>query len=267
LRRLRAAAVLTGDEVAARLGWSPSKLSRIETGNSSIAADDLQLLLETYQVSGSLLDRLASLARSARQRGWWDAYGDTLLEGYSTLLALESDAESELSYSQMVVPGILQSEGYARLMARSGGDSAPEEVSRIVTVRLTQQRILTRSNPLKLVAILDEACLRRQVGPPGIMHEQLLHLIEMARLPNITVQIFPFSAGYHRAVIGGFKILHFSEEGSTDVVFIQNMTSDLFIEESADVYKYARAFGELRLLVSEEEESLTLLTQIASETR
>lgn len=264
LRRLRAAATLTGDEVAARLGWSPSKLSRIETGRTAVTVADLRRLLETYRVSGALRDRMVNLGRSADQRGWWDAYDDTLREGYSTLLALEDDAESELSYSQMLIPGLLQTEAYARSVIGIK-NAPPGEIARGVTVRVTQQRVLTKEDPLELVAVLDEACLRRWVGGAAIMNEQLSHLINMARLPNVSLQILLFSAGFHEGLASAFKILHFPEEGATDVVFLENMTSDLFIEDEGDVYSYTRAFSGLRELALDQQESIAALTQIASE--
>ena len=264
LRRLRATATLTGDEVATRLGWSPSKLSRIETGHTAITTEDLQRLLETYQVSGPLYDRLAKLGHVAGQRGWWDAYDDTLSEGYSTLLALENDAESELSYTQMLVPGLLQTEAYAREIMRSL-NMLPGEIARRVTVRLTRQRVLTKDNPLEFVAVLDEACLRRRVGGAAIMAEQISHLISMARLPNITLQLLPFSAGYHEGLITAFRVLHFPEEGATDVVYLENMIGDLYIEHEGDVHHYIHAFAELREHALNQQESITALNQIASE--
>jgi len=263
LRRLRAAATLTGDEVAARLGWSPSKLSRIETGHTAVTAADLRLLLETYQASPVRYERLVKLGRSANQRGWWDAYDDTLREGYSTLLALEDEAESEHSYSQMLIPGLLQTEAYAREVIGSL-DVPPGEIARRVTVRVTGQRVLTKEGPLELVTVLDEACLRRWAGGTAVMTGQIAHLIGIARLPNVTLQVLPFSAGFHEGVNSAFKILHFPEEGATDVVFLENITSDLFIENEGDVYTYTRAFAGLRDLALGQQESIDMLSQIAS---
>lgn len=264
LRRLRASTTLTGDEVATRLGWSPSKLSRIETGHTAITVPDLSRLLDLYQIAGPLRDRLAELGRSASRRGWWDAYDDTLRHEYSTLLALEDDAESEFSYNQLVIPGLLQIEAYAREIS-SFLNVPPGEVNRRVTVRVTRQLVLTKQNPLELVAVLDEACLRRRAVRSSIMSGQLSHLIDMARLPNVTIQVLPFAAGFYEGMAGSFKILHFPEEGATDVVFLENMTSDLFIESESEVFRYVRVFGKLRELALGEEETIALVEQIASQ--
>jgi transcriptional regulator with XRE-family HTH domain len=264
LRRLRAANFLTGDAVAVRLGWSPSKLSRIETGHTAITMPDLQRLLEAYEVSGTLYDRLVKLARAMSQRDWWDKYEDSVSEEYSTLLALEDDAESEFTYTQMVMPGLLQTEAYAREILASPA-IPPGEVARRVTVRLTRQRVLTKDSPLEFVAVLDEACLRRQVGGAAIMAEQLSHIITMARLPNVTLQVMPFSAGYHEGLASAFRILRFPEEGATDVVYSEHMTGSLWIEQEGDVYRYVRAFAGLRELALGERDSIAMLSQIASE--
>jgi transcriptional regulator with XRE-family HTH domain len=266
LRRLRAAATLTGDEVAGRLGWSPSKLSRIETGHTAITAEDLLSLLEMYQVSSPLRDRLVKLARSASQRGWWDAYDDMLREGYSTLLALEDEAKSEFWYGQMLIPGLLQTHRYAREVIGSRDEVwPPGEVARRVTVRATAQRVLTKEEPLELVVVLDEACLWRRVGGAAIMTEQLSHLIDMARLPNVTLQVLRFAAGFHPGLTSAFTILQFPEEGASDVVFLENMTSDLFIEKESDVYRYIRSFAALQRLALGEQESIAVISRIASE--
>jgi transcriptional regulator with XRE-family HTH domain len=264
LRRVRAAAFLTGDEVAARLGWSPSKLSRIETGHTAITMPDLRQLLETYQVSGPLHERLVELGRADSQRGWWDAYDDTLPGEIPTLLALEDEAEAELSYTQIVVPGLLQTEAYATAIMRSL-NIPPGEIARRVSVRLTRQRVLAKDNPIELIAVLDEACLRRQVGGTPVMEEQLSHIITMAELPNVALHVLPFSAGYHEGLASSFTVLHFPEEGAADVVYLEHMTSDLFIEQEGDVYRYIRAFDGLRELALGHQESITSLRQIASE--
>jgi transcriptional regulator with XRE-family HTH domain len=246
LRRLREAATLTGDEVAARLGWSPSKVSRIETGQSAIAAGDLRRLLDLYEVSGSQRDRLIELGRDSQQRGWWDAYGDTLRPEVATLIALEADAESIRWYSPLAVPGLLQTEAYARDLIRSHLLMAPPaRVERRVQVRLTSQGVLSRSDPPQIEVILDEAVIQRVIGGPEVHRAQLLHLIEMAERPQITLQVLPFAAGAHPALTGGFTILKFPELLAADVVYLENMTSDLFVESEAEVYRYGLAFDHL----------------------
>jgi transcriptional regulator with XRE-family HTH domain len=271
LRRLREAATLTGDQAAAALGWSPSKVSRIETGATAVTAGDLQRLLDLYQVTGVLRERLAELARAAREyeRGWWDAYADTLGEGYSTLIALEADAQSERQYDPSLVPGLLQTEAYAEEIIRSALLFAPvippSEVPRRVLVRTTRQRVLTRENPLEYSAVLDEAVLRRGVGSSAVMKEQLSHLVKMTERPNISLQILPFEKGPHPAMTGGFTILTFPETIAPDVVYVENLTSELFMENETEVYRHSLAFNHLRELALQQVESIDLINQVASE--
>lgn len=266
LRRLREAAVLTGDEAAARLGWSPSKISRIENGHSAVKTADLRALLDLYEVAGPPRDRLLELSRSANQRGWWDAYGDTLQEEYSALLALEDAAQSERAYTHSFIPSLLQTEAYAR-QAMNVLDYPPGETARRITVRMTQQRVLTRTGPLEFRVVLDEACIRRWVGPDAVMAGQLRHLAEVVQLPNVTLRVMPFAAGYHEAMTGAFKILHFPEAGATDVVFLENRTSALFVEDEPEVHIYARTFAKLEERSLDPEESITLIRRVAEESR
>jgi transcriptional regulator with XRE-family HTH domain len=265
IRRLREVKMLTGEEAAAELGWSASKVSRIETGRSPVTVGDLRRLLDFYQVPGARRDRLIELARTADQRGWWDAYADTLPEGYSAMIALEADAESELHYQPSLLPGLLQTEAYMAEIVRSSLlVEPPGVVSERVEVRLTRQAVLSRvEDPLELTAVLDEAGLRRQVAGPEVMREQLTHLVEMSARPNITLQVLPFGKGSHPAMAGGFTILRFPGVIESGVVYLDNMTSDIFIESEAEVHHYRLAFDRLRELALPPQQSVTLITEIA----
>jgi transcriptional regulator with XRE-family HTH domain len=264
LRRLRDAARLTGEEAAGRLGWSPSKISRIETGQTPPGAADLRRMLDLYEVSGTQRDQLELLARSADQRGWWDAYTDTLAPEYTALIALEAEAESVRWYAPMVVPGLLQTERYARDVISSGLLIAPPgEVERRVQVKMTRQRVLTRDNPLHMTVVIDEATILRTIGGPEVMREQLAHLIAMAERPNITLQVLPLTAGAHPATTGEFTILTFPDLIAPDVVYLENMTSDLYVEREGDVYRYGLAFDRLRALALSPERSADLITERA----
>jgi transcriptional regulator with XRE-family HTH domain len=266
LRRLREAMGLTGEEVASRLNWSASKVSRIETSRTAVTASDLRTLLDLYQITGSTRDRLAELGRTANQRGWWDAYGETLSYGYSTFLALENDAESERFYGQMLVPGILQTRAYAEeIMRASLLATPPGEVARRVDARMTRQHLLAKEEPLRLTTILDESVLRRQVGGPGIMASQIAHLIEMAALPHLTLQIMPFSRGAHIAMTGSFSLLRFPGPTASYVVYLENMTGELFIESEIESYHYALAFDRLAEFSLSPEESVDFAAQLARE--
>lgn len=258
--------MLTGDEVAARLKWSASKVSRIETGRSAVSAGDLRMLLDLYEATGSARERLTELGRTATQRGWWDAFGDILGSGYSTFLALEDDAESERFYAQMIVPGILQTERYAGEIMREGLLTAPPaEVARRVQARMTRQRLLTRSDPLNLSVILDESALRRRVGGDDVMAGQLAHLIEMAGLPNVTLRVLPFAAGAHIAMDGSFVVLRFPGPVPSYLVYLEHMTGALVIENEGEAYHYALSFDRLRGGALEPEDSISFIAQIAHE--
>ena len=264
LRRLREAATLTGEDVAVRLGWSASKVSRIETAQTPISADDdLQRLLDLYQVTEAERSRLTELGHNASQRGWWDAYGDTFRPEVATLTALEADAESMRWYHPTVLPGLLQTEQYARAVLKAHLFMAPPtRIERRVQARLAGQPILFRDNAPELAVILDEAVILRAIGGPEVQQGQLAHLLEMSRRPKISVQIIPFSAGGHPAMTGGFTILRFP--GSLeDVVYVENMTSDLFVESEEDVHRYGLAFERLRTEALGPEESAAFIAEVA----
>lgn len=261
LRRLRDAATLTGEEAAARLGWSPSKVSRIETGQTAPSPADLRRVLDLYEVTGTQRGRLELLGQSAGQRGWWDAYADTLGPEYTALIALEAEAESVRWYSPMLVPGLLQTERYAREVIRSGLLIAPPgEVERRVQVKMNRQRVLARDIPLLLDVVLDEAAILRPVGDGAVMREQLAHLTRISGQPGVNLQVLPLAAGPHPATTGEFTILGFPDLIAPDVVYLENMTSDLYVEREADVYRYAMAFDRLRAIALGPDDSAALIT-------
>jgi transcriptional regulator with XRE-family HTH domain len=260
LRRLRDAIRLTGEEVAERLGWSPSKVSRIETATTAPSLADLRQLLDVYDVSGTQRERLELLGQNLGQRGWWDAYADTLDSDYAAYIALEDQAASVRWYAAQIVPGLLQSEDYAREIIRSGSWTYPPgEIERRVQVRMNRKRVLTRTDPLSLMVVLDEAVLHHQVGDLMLMRGQLQHLVEMSERPNVDLQVLPNTAGAHPAVQGEFVIVGFPELIATDVVYLENMTSGIYVEREADVFRYSLAFDQLRALALGPEESRALI--------
>jgi len=180
------------------------------------------------------------------------------------VLALENEAESELSYTQALIPGLLQTAAYAQEII-GFPDAPPGEIARKVDVRLTQQSVLTKQDPLELIAVLDEACLRRQVGGAAVMGEQLSHLVDIAQRPGVTLQVLPLTAGFHQGITTTFKIFHFPEEGAADVVYLETMTRDLFFEDEGEVYRYLRTFAGLRELALSQAESIAFLSQIAEQ--
>ncbi len=265
LRRLRDGARLTGEEVAERLGWSPSKVSRIETATTAPSPADLRQLLDLYEVTGTQRERLELLSQNAGQRGWWDAYADTLDSDYAALIALEDQAATLRSYAAQIVPGLVQTEDYAREIVRSGSWTYPPgEIERRVQVRMNRQRVLTRAEPLNWAAVIDEAVLHHRVGPPEVMRQQLKHLVEMSTRPNVEVQVLPNTAGAHPAVYGGFVIIGFPELIATDVVYLENLTSSIYVERETEVFRYSLAFDQLRTLSLDAEESRASIEQQAA---
>ncbi len=267
IRRLREVRMLTGEEVASQLSWSASKISRIETGRSPVTVSDLRRLLDFYRVPASRHARLIELARTAEQRGWWDVYADALKEGYSAMIELEAIAGSMRQYDPSLMPGLLQTQAYMEEIVRSSLlVDPPGVVPQRVEVRLTRQAVLTRKeDPLELTAVLDEAALRRQVGGPEVMREQLLRLVEMAVRPNVGLQVLPFSQGSHPAMSGGFTILRFPGAIESGVVYLENRTSDIFVEHDAEVHDYNLAFDRLRELALGQEQSIALINEIANQ--
>jgi transcriptional regulator with XRE-family HTH domain len=266
LRRRREAALMTGEEAAAQLGWSASKVSRIETGQA-VGAEDLGRLLDLYQVTGFDRDALSHLARSVEEhrRGWWDAYTDTLGHGYAEMIKLEAGAKTERQYVPTLVPGLLQTPAYATEIIRTSLLDAPEEAIRQrVLVRTRRQHELSKDDPLELAVVIDEAVLRRQVGGPALMKEQLSHLVEMAALPNITLQVLLFTNGPHPGITTAFFILQSPGVIATEVVYQEYLTGELFIWDPNEIVHYSRTFDRLREISLEPDESVALIARTAS---
>src|SRR6266705_3585670 len=201
LRRLREAARLTCEEVADHLECSASKISRVETGRVSVSPRDVRDMLELYGVPPQQRESLVQLARDSRQKGWWHAYSDTMQPQFVTYVGLESAASEIRIYEVSLIPELLQTEDYARAVIRSGMMNSPaEDVERRVALRMARQPAITRDDPPKVWAVLDEAALRRRVGGAGLMRLQLEHLLAQATLPNVAVQVIPFGGGAHPAM-------------------------------------------------------------------
>jgi transcriptional regulator with XRE-family HTH domain len=263
LRRRRESAGVTIDGVAERLECSASKISRIETGHTSATPRDVRDMLEIYGVVGPESDELVQIAREARQKGWWHPYSTVLTGAY---VGLEAAADSVRAYEQQVIPGILQTDEYARAMIKAARpDITADEVDRRVRVRLGRQSLLKQDDPIDLWVVLDEAVVSRPVGGDAVMRAQLERLVDAADLPNVTLQILPFDAGAHAGMDGTFAILDFPEPSDPDVVYAENATGGLFLEKGDELRKYVFIFDHIRAAALGPEESVAYLSKLIKE--
>jgi transcriptional regulator with XRE-family HTH domain len=266
LRRLREVARLTCEEVADHLECSASKISRVETGRVSVSPRDVRDMLELYGVPAAQRESLVQLARDSRQKGWWHAYSDTMQPQMATYIGLESAASEIRIYEVSLIPGLLQTEDYARAVIRAGMVNSPaEDIERRVSLLMARQPAVVREDPPKVWAVLDEAALRRRVGGAGLMRLQLEHLLAQAALPNVAVQVIPFGGGAHPAMGRPFIILVFPERVDTDVVYLEDLTSALYLEDVAEVDRYNVFFNHLRATALSFDDSAALITSVLKE--
>ncbi|MEE4543821.1 helix-turn-helix transcriptional regulator [Streptomyces sp. V4-01] len=264
LRRLRDLAGLTSGEAAGHAGWHQSKVSRIETGRSTVTAQDVTLLLDLYGVRDrALRDLLATLAGRGSSRGWWHDFRDVLPVEYRDFISLETGATRARSLENSVVPGLLQTPQYARALTRDVMPQLDEPaVAALVDVRTARQAVLRQDPPLELWAVLDEAVLRRGVGGSEVMDDQLRRLQEAAELPHVHVQVLPFSAGGHMGVTNSFVIFSFPRIADLDVVVVDHLTSSLYVDRKEDVAAYTAAFTRSRTRALPREESAAKIAEI-----
>ena len=263
LRRLREAAGTTIDHVAERMECSASKVSRIETGQSGVSSRDIRKILAAYQVEGSKADELVEMAREAKQRGWWQLYGTVLTGAY---VGMEQAATALHSFEPLVIPGLLQTEEYARAMVLAGWPTAStEEVEQRIRVRMKRQSLLNQDDPLRLSIVLDEAALRRPVGGIDVMRRQLARLMEAGELPHVTLQVLPLAAGAHGGMDGAFTILLFDELANQNLVFAANGAGGLFLEKDEELDRYAAIFDGLRNEALSPAQSAKMIATLAKE--
>jgi hypothetical protein len=266
LRRFREAARLTCEEVAEHLECSASKISRIETGRVSVAPRDVRDMLELYGASGQQRDSLVQLARESRQKGWWHAYSDAIQPRFATYIGLESAASEIRIYEVALIPALLQTVDYARAVITAGSVGADGEAAeRTLAVLMARQPLLTGDDPPRLWAVLDEAALRRRVGGSGLMRLQLEHLLALSSLANVALQVLPFGAGAHPAMGRPFVILAFPQRADPDVVYLEDLTSALYVEDVDEVDRYNEFFNHLRATALSFADSTALITSILKE--
>jgi transcriptional regulator with XRE-family HTH domain len=268
LRRLREAAGIPADKAGYEIRASRSKLSRMETGRVGLKLRDIEDLLTLYGVvDEEQRANVLALARRSREPEWWTQYTDILPGWFETYLGLESAASVIRTFETQFVPGLFQTEEYARAVTRLGHQTAPtEEIERRVGLRLKRQEVLARPQPPRIWAVMDEAVLRRPIGGTAVMGAQLRRLVEAAQLPGVTLQVVPFAQGGHAAASGSFSILRFAERDLPDVVYIEQLTSAVYLDQRADVEHYLEVADQLSGEALTPVDAIRLIEQIDYET-
>ncbi|MFE2047818.1 helix-turn-helix domain-containing protein [Streptomyces sp. NPDC059459] len=248
LRRLRETRGITREAAGYSIRASESKISRMELGRVSFKTRDVEDLLTLYGITDEHeRASLLSLAKEANVAGWWHSYSDVLPSWFPTYVGLEGAASLIRVYEVQFVHGLLQTEEYARAVVRRGMKGASEaDVERRVALRLERQKHLVAESAPEFHIVLDEAALRRPYGDRGVMRGQLQHLIEMSERPNVRLQVMPFGFGGHSGESGAFTILSFPESDLSDVVYLEQLTSALYLDKREDVTQYETALKELQ---------------------
>ncbi|HLQ57743.1 MAG TPA: helix-turn-helix transcriptional regulator [Streptosporangiaceae bacterium] len=267
LRRLREAKRISLEDAGHVIRASHSKMSRLELGRVGFKDRDIADLLTLYGVTDEQeREALRALARQANAQGWWHDYSDILPSWFEAYVGLEEAATRIRSYEIQFVPGLLQTEDYARAVTLLGHAKAPaKEIERRVSLRRARQALLKGPRPPHLWVVLDEAVLRRPVGGRQVMREQLEYLIECAAMPNVTLQLIPFQAGGHAAAGGPFSILRFAEPDLPDVVYLEQLTSAIYLDKRETVDTYVAVMERLCLDAFPAEHSTDAISTITEE--
>jgi transcriptional regulator with XRE-family HTH domain len=268
LRRLREAAGISAEKAGYEIRASRSKISRMETGRVGLKVRDVEDLLTLYGVTDEQQRaKVVALARRSKAPEWWAKYNDILPDWFETYLGLESAATSIRSFETQFVPGLFQTEDYARAVTKLGHQTAPlDEIERRVGLRLKRQELLGRAQPPRIWAVMDEAVLRRPVGGLPVMRAQLRHLVEAARMPRVTLQVVPFARGGHAGASGSFSILRFEERDLPDVVYIEQLTSAVYLDQRHDIEHYLEVVDQLSGEALTPADTARFIEQVAHET-
>lgn len=262
LRQIRNERGLSVEDVTARLLFSPTKLSRLETGRTGASPRDIRDLCDLYQVTDSTeRQRLMTLAREGKQRGWWQEYALP----YATYVGLEAEAASISEYDSDLVAGLLQVEGYARALLQAAADPPLDDatVEQRLEARIKRQVLLTQDDGPSFHCVLDEGALHHCVGGPAVMRAQLERITELARLPRVTFQLIPLEIGAHPGLGSTFVILDFEEPMVNDVVYVEGLVGNIYLEGAADLERYRRAFSRLHSIALSPEDSIAAVGRIA----
>lgn len=247
LRRLREAAGLSREAVTATTGLDESSIYRVETAQTRPQRRTVMALLSTYGITDQTkIDEMVELAKTAGQPGWVQTYEDYLSEQYTVYIGFEGEASKLSNYETVFVPGLLQTQDYARAVIRGVVPAiTDEQVDRHVEARMRRQDVFQRTDPMQLWAVMDEAAIRRQVGGADVMRAQLQHLAEAAKAPHVTIQVIPYEAGAHPGMPGSFVVMEFPDPSDAALVYTDSMAGDLFLEKESDVARYRATFQQL----------------------
>lgn len=261
LRQLRTERGLSIDTVTKRAMFSATKLSRLETGRVGASPRDIRDLCIVYEITDPAeRERLTALAREGKQRAWWQQFDLP----YATYVGLETEATSIRDYNTDLVTGLLQVEGYARAIFEVGEPPLdPATIEQRVEARTKRQDLLTQDDGPLFHCILDEGALRRSVGGPAVMRAQLARIVEVASLPKVTFQIIPLSVGAHPALDSVFVILEFDKPMVNDVVYVEGVVGNIYLESAAELERYRQMFSRLHSIALSPEDSIALAMRIA----
>ena len=266
LRMLREVKGITREEAGYAIRASGSKISRMELGRVSFKERDVTDLLRLYGVDEDEATTLVELAIQANSPGWWHKYGDVLPDWFQVYVGLEEAASLIRLYEVQFVPGLLQTADYARAVVQLGQPgAAPDEIERRISLRLARQELLTKPGGPRLWAIVDEAALRRPIGGREVMRAQLVQLLEATEQPQVTLQVMPFRSGGHAAEAGAFTIMRFPEPDLPDVVYLEQLTSALYLDKRDDVEKYTEVMERLSVEAESPERSVHILSGMLEE--
>jgi len=269
LRRLRVSAGLTVKDAAKALTCDPSRVSRIELGRGTAVAkaDDVRTLCGLYGVTDpEKIAILLDMVTTSKRPGWWQTYEGVLPSGLDTLMGLETTAVIERAWEPLLVPGLLQTADYARAVLHSARTHRPADIDELVQVRERRAQLLADREPmrpLELWAVMDEVVLRRPMGGPAVMRQQIMHLREMAELPNVTVQVYPFEKHSHPGLGGAYSMLEFDTSGP--VIYVDSPAGNLYMEKQGDVRRFTNDFDLLKASALDPDESAALLERAAEE--
>ena len=265
MRKLRASKGLTLEAAGQLVGVSKATVSRYETQAGPVKWIVVDALCREYGATEAERRAVVALAKDAKQQGWWSSFADSIPESMNLLLTLEDEAVREDHFSCMYVPGLLQTRAYSTALQKANEvPLEPAEIERLVDIRMKRQDVLTRQKPPRLWAILDESVIRRVVGSPETMKEQLGRLLEANESPHITLQVLPFCKGAHSAALGSFVIIG-GVEAALDVVYVDFHTGSLFLEKDEELERYRLAFDYLRAQALDMEASSAIIQRARKE--